>query len=74
MRFARVQKKFTAKTTQMRTTAMLIGQMSSAYSLLRVRPAGSVMAAATMMSCQPQKWILDSRSEAVRTLHSRWVE
>ena len=47
---------------------MLMGQMSSAYSLPRVKPAGRVMAAATMMSCQPQKWILESRSEAVRHL------
>ena len=34
---------------------MLIGQMSSAYSLPRENPKGSVIAAATMMSCQPQK-------------------
>jgi hypothetical protein len=35
---------------------MSIGQISSAYSLPLGEPAkGSVTAAATMMSCQPQK-------------------
>ena len=53
---------------------MLMGQMSSAYSLPRVRPAGRVMAAERMMSCQPQKWIAESRFEAVRHLHRRCVE
>ena len=50
------------------------GQISSAYSLPRVSPAGSVSAAPKMIACQPQKWILESQSDAVRTLHSRWVE
>ena len=36
--------------------AMSIGHWSSAYSLLWVIPRGRVMAAATMISCQPQKW------------------
>ena len=71
---ARVQKKLMAKTTQMRVTAMLIGQMSSAYSLPRENPSGSVMAAATMMSCQPQKCRLERKSEASRVRVSRWVE
>ena len=63
-----------ANTTQMMTTQMLIGQMSSAYSLPRVKPIGRVTAAPTMINCQPQKWIFESKSEAVRTLQSRWVE
>ena len=32
-----------------------IGHSSSAYSLLVVKPSGSVKAAVTMMNCQPQK-------------------
>ena len=35
--------------------AILIGHSSSAYSLLVVKPSGSVMAAATMIAFQPQK-------------------
>ena len=35
--------------------AMSIGHSSSAYSLETVIPNGSVTAAATMISCQPQK-------------------
>ena len=35
--------------------AMSIGHSSSAYSLLVVKPSGSVMAALTMIACQPQK-------------------
>ena len=31
-----------------------MGHSSSAYSLPLVRPSGSVTAASTMMSCQPQ--------------------
>ena len=63
-----------AKTTQMRATAMLMGQISSAYSLPRVSPAGRVTAAAMMMSCHPQKWMDESRSEASLALQRRWVE
>jgi hypothetical protein len=37
----------------MTVTAMLIGQISSAYSFPRVKPSGSVIAAATMIACQP---------------------
>jgi len=33
-----------------------------------------VTAAETIIVCQPQKWILESKSDAVRHLHSRWVE
>ena len=53
---------------------MLMGQMSSAYSLPRVRPSGSVMAAATMISCQPQKWSCERKSDARRAFTSRCVE
>jgi hypothetical protein len=35
--------------------AMSIGHSSSAYSLPLVIPKGSVIAAATMIACQPQK-------------------
>ncbi len=42
-------------TTQTRVMAMSIGHSSSAYSLLVVKPSGSVSAADTMISCQPQK-------------------
>jgi hypothetical protein len=34
---------------------MSIGHSSSAYSLAWVIPSGSVIAAATMIACQPQK-------------------
>ena len=58
----------------MKATAMSMGQMSSAYSLLRVRPSGSVIAAATMISCQPQKWSFDRKSLASRAFTRRCVE
>jgi hypothetical protein len=64
----------TAKTTQMSATAMLIGQISSAYSLPRVSPSGQGDGGGHDDACQPQKWIQVSRSEAVRALHRRWVE
>jgi hypothetical protein len=48
--------------------AMSIGHSSSAYSLLWVMPRGSVTAAATMISCQPQKWIAESASLNMRRL------
>ena len=44
-----------ANTTQMTAMAMSMGHSSSAYSFEVVMPNGRVMAAATMMSCQPQK-------------------
>jgi hypothetical protein len=53
---------------------MSIGHSSSAYSLAWVKPSGSVSAAATMMSCQPQKWRFESRSENIRALSRRWVD
>ena len=57
-----------------RVIAMSIGHSSSAYSLLVVKPSGSVSAAATMISCQPQKWIALSLSLNMRALHSRCSE
>ncbi len=67
MRRASVQKKLIAKTTQMSAIAMSIGHSSSAYSFEVVIPSGRVIAAATMISCQPQKWI--ARQEVGR--HAR---
>ena len=58
----------------MSVTATLIGQISSAYSLPRVRPSGSVIAAARMIACQPQKWSDDRKSLANRAFTRRWVE
>ena len=49
---------------------MSIGHSSSAYSLLVVKPSGSVSAASTMMSCQPQKWM---RAQPVAE-HARLAE
>ena len=69
-----VQKKFTAKTTQITAIAMSMGQISSAYSLPCVRPKGSVSAALTMMSCQPQKFSQLRTPDAMRALRRRCVE
>ena len=46
---------FQPNATQTTVIRMSIGHSSSAYSLLVVKPSGSVSAASTMMSCQPQK-------------------
>ncbi len=73
-RLSSVPKKLTAKITHTTAMAMSIGHSSSAYSLETVCPKGRVSAAATMMSCQPQKWMLLSRSLNIRALSSRWVE
>ena len=58
----------------MKATAILIGQISSAYSLPRENPSGSVIAAATMMSCHPQKWSCERKLLANRAFTKRWVE
>ena len=63
-----VPKKLTAKITQTTAIAMSIGHSSSAYSLACVKPSGSVSAAGTMMSCQPQKWM--ALSSVARTCAS----
>ena len=69
-----VPKRFTVKATHTSAMAMSMGHSSSAYSLLEVRPSGSVIAALTMMACQPQKLIQLKASLNMRALHSRWSE
>ena len=69
-----VPNRLTVKMTHTRAMAISIGHSSSAYSLLVVRPSGSVMAAATMMACQPQKLIQLSVSLNMRALQSRCRE
>jgi hypothetical protein len=69
-----VQKKLMPKKpTQTTAIARSMGHSSSAYSLPCVIPKGRVSAALTMMSCQPQKWRLLSRSLNIRALQRRWV-
>ena len=46
---------FQPNTTHTTVIAMSIGHSNSAYSFEVVRPRGSVMAAARIISCQPQK-------------------
>ena len=60
--------------TQITAMAILIGHSSSAYSLLVVKPSGSVMAAATMIAFQPQKFSQLNLSLNIRALHSRCSE
>ena len=69
-----VANRFTVNTTQISAMAMSIGHSSSAYSLLVVSPSGSVMAAPTMIACQPQKFTQLKRSLNMRALHSRCSE
>ena len=69
-----VPNKLMVKATQTTAMAMSIGHSSSAYSLLVVKPSGSVMAAATMMACQPQKLNQLKQSLNMRALHSRCSE
>ena len=74
-RLMSVPKKLTPKKpTQTTAIARSMGHSSSAYSLPCVTPKGSVRAAETMMSCQPQKWRLLSRSLNMRALQSLCVE
>ncbi len=73
-RIASVQKKLTPNATHTTAIAMSIGQMSSAYSFAWVRPSGRVIAAATMMACQPQKLNRLRKSDAMRAFSSRCVE
>ena len=47
---------------------------SSAYSFAWVCPVTSESAAATMSSCQPQKWNFDSPSLKSRVFSSRCIE
>jgi hypothetical protein len=62
------------KITQTTAMAMSIGHSSSAYSLLEVKPSGSVIAAETIMAYQPQKFNQLNASLNVRALHSRCKE
>ena len=66
--------KLTVNTTQTTAMAILMGHSSSAYSLLVVKPSGSVRAALTMMACQPQKLNQLRKSLNIRALHSRCSE
>ncbi len=50
-----------------------MGHSSSAYSLLWVMPSGSVIAAATMTTCQPQNVNAVSLSESRRVPQVRWT-
>ncbi len=69
-----VPKKLMANATHTTAMAMSIGHSSSAYSLPLVNPVVRVSAAATMISCQPQKLNQDRKSLNIRALHSRCVE
>jgi hypothetical protein len=69
-----VPKTLTANTTHTSAIATSIGHSSSAYSLDCVIPRGSVMAADTMMACQPQKCRRLSASLNIRALSRRWME
>ncbi len=62
------------KNTHTSVMAISIGHSSSAYSLLVVNPSGSVIAAATMMACQPQKFAQLKKSLYIRALQSRCSE
>ena len=66
--------RLTVKATHTMAMAILMGHSSSAYSLLVVKPIGSVTAAPTMMACQPQKLNQLRKSLNIRALHSRCSE
>ena len=51
--------------------AISIGHSSSAYSFEVVYPNGRLIAAASIMSCQPQKFILLKRGLNIGVLQSR---
>jgi len=54
--------------------AMAIGHSSAAYSLEVVMPIGRERAAARMINCQPQKWMLLSASLNMRVFSRRCIE
>ncbi len=62
------------KITQTTAIAMSIGHSNSAYSLLVVKPSGSVMAAARIIPFQPQKFSQLNLSLNMRALQSRCSE
>jgi len=68
-----VPKKTTAYTTQTMAIRIEMGHSSSAYSLPRVRPIGSVITADTSTACQPQNVKAASLSENSRTWQVRWT-
>ena len=72
--FTVVPKQLKAKTSQITAIAMSMGHSSSAYSLPWVMPSGRVMAAATMIACHPQKWMLLSTFEYIGVFRSRCIE
>ena len=71
---ARVPKKLTAKITHSAAITMSSTQGSSAYSLPWVIPPTRASAAATISSCQPQKWTFDRASLHRRVFSSRCIE
>ena len=73
LRVPTVPKNTTAQATQTTAIRMSIGHSSSAYSLPVVMPSGSVMAASTMTSCQPQKVNIASRARTARVWQVRWT-
>ncbi len=71
LRFTSVPKNTTAYATQTSVMRMSIGHSSSAYSLLDVKPSGSVTAASTITRFQPQNVNAASASENSRTWQVR---
>ena len=61
-------------TTHIKVMAISIGHSNSAYSLAVEIPNGNVMAAATIINCQPQKCILLSTSLNIRVFNKRCNE
>ena len=73
LRLAMVPKNTTAYATQTSVIRMSIGHSSSAYSFDVVMPSGSVIAAATITSCQPQNVNAARPSPKSRTWQVRWT-
>ncbi len=71
VRFAIVPKNTTPNATHTSVIRMSIGHSSSAYSLAVVMPSGSVIAAETITTCQPQNTNDARPSEMSRTRHVR---
>ena len=62
------------KATQTKAIAISIGHSNSAYSFELVYPSGSVIAAATIINCHPQKLKLLKKSLAIRVFNNRCNE
>ena len=69
-----VPKTLIAKTTHSTAMTMSSSHGSSAYSFACVVPVTRATAAATMSSCQPQKWIFVRVSLKRRAFSRRWIE